>query len=422
MSVLFEFNRTDLFREFFIKEALFIRNEVNKDYGNPEKMKNRIDEVSKYSKCSISYWIQGKLFYYTGSVPISAYKEEILRIENEYTQITLLKKSFAPTLLVYLDKNRPEKGYLILKFNHLYKYQPKPIFFTFLVLIFLAILLIPYSQYVFTPIKELIKSINRISEGDFTEKIDVSKYEDFKEIINAFNNMVSKIEDMINQKQRLIADVSHELRSPLTRIRLSLEILEKDPLGRKHYINKIVSEIEQLDILIKNLLDVSKIELGSVKPEIKEIDFITLIFENIEKNEILLDSKNISLQPEFPNKSVKILADKNLVDIALNNIFSNLVKYSAQDSLVDISLKVEENKAILSIRDRGLGVKEHEYEKIFEPFYRTDLSRSKETGGIGLGLSIVKKVMTLHNGKVWASSPKDGSGGLVINLVFDCVS
>jgi len=311
---------------------------------------------------------------------------------------------------------------LILKFNHLYKYQPKPIFFTFLVLIFLAILLIPYSQYVFTPIKELIKSINRISEGDFTEKIDVSKYEDFKEIINAFNNMVSKIEDMINQKQRLIADVSHELRSPLTRIRLSLEILEKDPLGRKHYINKIVSEIEQLDILIKNLLDVSKIELGSVKPEIKEIDFITLIFENIEKNEILLDSKNISLQPEFPNKSVKILADKNLVDIALNNIFSNLVKYSAQDSLVDISLKVEENKAILSIRDRGLGVKEHEYEKIFEPFYRTDLSRSKETGGIGLGLSIVKKVMTLHNGKVWASSPKDGSGGLVINLVFDCVS
>jgi len=422
MSFLFEFNKTDLFREIFIKNSIFIRNEINKEFGNPIKMKERIDELSRYSKCSISYWVHGKLIYHTGRMPVNIVKEEIIRIENEYTYIEFVKKRFSPNILVYLDENIPQKGYLVLRFNQFSKHRPRPIFFTFFVLIFLAILLIPYTRYVFIPIKELIKSINRISEGDFTEKIDVSKYKDFKEIINSFNNMSSKIEDMINQKQRLIADVSHELRSPLTRIRLSLEILEKDPLGRKHYIEKIVTEIEQLDILIKNLLDVSKIELGSIKPEIKEVDFITLIFENLEKNELLLNSKDISVKPEFPNKSVKILADRNLVDIALNNIFSNLAKYSPQNSIVDVSLKTENKRAILSIRDRGLGVKEHEYEKIFEPFYRTDLSRSKETGGVGLGLSIVKKIMNSHNAEVWASAPKDEMGGLVINLAFECLS
>lgn len=224
--------------------------------------------------------------------------------------------------------------------------------------------------------------------------------------------MTFKIQEMIKEKQRLIADVSHELRSPLTRMRVSMEILGKDPEGRKKYIQKTISEIEQLNQIIEDILDISKIELTD-STNLQMLNIISLVDENIEKNKLLFDEHKLKVITNFSHKEIFIKVDKMLMERVFNNIFSNTIKYAPADSNIDITISEKSDKILFSIRDYGVGIKPEEFEKIFEPFYRSDNSRSRKTGGTGLGLAIVKKIINIHNGKVWISQPESGTGFLL---------
>ena len=423
INVVFQFNQKDIVSEHLINEAILVQRILRQTYEeHPESMQRRVLEVSKQLNWNISLWKGNSYLFYTGRKPESAPKEKLRELMRDKKPMILNK--FRPPLqfLLLLDEAKPELGYIVLKFIRPQMPYPRfsPLFFAgFLIMLFMGLLLIPYSLYILRPFKELMYSISRVSKGDFSTSIVVPKNSEFSELAEAFNNMTFKIQEMIAQKQRLIADVSHELRSPLTRMRLSLEILAKDPEGRKKYIGKTISEIELLDQLIQDLLDISKFELNTNNILLENVNLKNLLTETLEKHHLLFEENNLKINTEIPIEDVLIKGDKNLLERALNNIYSNLIKYAPENSNVDINLKLNGKKALLSIRDRGTGIKEDEFEKIFEPFYRSDDSRSRKTGGTGLGLSIVKKIIGSHQGNVWASMPNDHQNGLIINIEFN---
>lgn len=360
-------------------------------------------------------------------------KESINELEKTKEPQVMRLEDNKPAVIMFLDEKNISSGVLYLEDFHLIKgFKPRPphnhekrikpeFLGVLFILIFLSILLIPYSRYIFKPFKELMFSIERVASGDFKTFIDVSKKSDFKSIADSFNNMTMKIHDMIQQRDRLIADVSHELRTPLTRIRLALELLDKEGKGKKKYIDKSISEIEQLDHLIDDLLDASKLELNK-KDFIFENNLLQKIIEdNIEKNNLLFTENNLQIDKDFTDKEIYIKSNKQLLERALGNIFSNIIKYSPQGSKIDIKILKENNNAIIYIRDRGEGVKADEYEKIFQPFYRSDSSRSRKTGGTGLGLSIVRQIIKLHDGEIIAKKPDDNENGLLLKITIPSI-
>lgn len=424
INLVFQFGQRNVFKDHILNEAILIQRilkQTNEEH--PDKMHERIIELSRNLNWNISYWKGNSFIYYSGKKPSAISIKDLSELINNNRSKILHRLKLPFEYLTYLDEKNPDKGYLILRFGNPQEPYPRlrPLILAgILVLIFLAILLIPYSLYILKPFKDLMNSINRVSRGDFSTNIEVSKTSEFRDLAEAFNNMTFKIQEMILQKQRLIADVSHELRSPLTRMRLSLEILAKDPEGRKKYIQKSISEIELLDRLIHDLLDISKFELDTNNINLNKINLVEIIREILEKHQLLFEEQKIKVHTDFPPEIIEGFFDKTLMERALNNIFSNVVKYAPPGSTVDINLITGNGKALFSIRDYGSGVKEEEFEKIFEPFYRVDDSRSRKTGGTGLGLSIVRKIINSHGGRVWASAPADSLGGLVINIELGC--
>ncbi|MBC7474099.1 MAG: HAMP domain-containing protein [Candidatus Sericytochromatia bacterium] len=422
ISTFFQSNELKMFKQHSLREVDFIQQILTQNsLDSSEKIYEKMDKISKKLNWDISYWKDSKLEHQTSNNINLPLPNDLKKLDETKKVVILHDKP--PEFITYLDANDTSKGYIIVRFNFLraglkrpFRLISTPITFILLILAFLALLLIPYSLYIVKPFKELILSINRISQGDFSATIELPKNNEFKELADAFNNMIKKIQEMIAQKQRLIADVSHELRSPLTRMRLGLEILSKDPEGRRKYIDKSIAEIEQLDKLIGDVLNVSKLELQENSFNFEKAYLKDIILESIEKNNLLLDQQKISIKTSFPEQQIKLKIDKALIDRALVNIFSNLVKYVPYSSQIDILIKNESKKVILSIRDRGVGVSTDELEKIFEAFFRTDDSRTRKTGGTGLGLSIVKKIVEIHKGKVWASLPNDNENGLIINI------
>ena len=184
---------------------------------------------------------------------------------------------------------------------------------------------------------------------------------------------------------------------------------------RKKYIEKAIAEIDTLNTMIQEILDISKLELD-YNLNLEETNFIDFIKDSLENNQILFQEHALTIKTDFTNEKVLIKMDLKLMERVMNNIFSNLIKYAPKASLVDLVIKKDADKVFFSIKDQGSGIKPEEYEKIFEPFYRTDDSRSRKTGGTGLGLAIVKKIINYHNGKVWVSSPNEGETGLVLNF------
>ena len=279
----------------------------------------------------------------------------------------------------------------------------------------LMVLLIPFVRRIVQPFKHLMASIRRVSVGNYETQLQLRPGSEFEDLADEFNHMMTQIQKTLAEKQRLIADVSHELRSPLARLRLSLELMAKKGDVPEKYFNRAVAEVEQLDALIDDLLDASRLELRShFAPQTTEMShFIQFL---LDKNQLLFTDQGMEVQFQHPEQVIWCDIDRDLMERAINNLISNTLKYARPTARLHISLADSVGAVELRFRDNGPGVAEADCTRIFDPFYRTDDSRTRSTGGVGLGLSIVRKIIQLHRGEVWAQLPVDGQGGLLIGM------
>jgi two-component system sensor histidine kinase CpxA len=229
-----------------------------------------------------------------------------------------------------------------------------------------------------------------------------------------FDRMASRIESLLAAQQRLLRDVSHELRSPLTRLRLALELARnKPPDPAAAHLDRIERETERLDELIGQVLTITRLEADEAKPSRAELDLATLLDEVVDDVSFEAEATNRQLDVERVGSAL-VVGNPELLRAALENVLRNAVRFTGEGTTVDVVLSLDDGAAELSVRDRGPGVPDDAVADIFRPFYRVDRDRDRKTGGTGIGLAITDRAVRLHGGSLSAANASDG--GLVIRM------
>lgn len=265
-----------------------------------------------------------------------------------------------------------------------------------------------FTHRLLLPIRELAKGVDEISQGNLDIQLDIKSSDEIGELAKAFNLMTKNLRQMIRAREQLLLDVSHELRTPLTRSLLALEMADET-----EYTTTVKKNLHEVELMIKELLESHRLMSGYNKINISKIR-IKDLFDKIVKeysDEIL----RIKMNPISENLYFE--ADEELIKIVLRNLIENALKYSSENSrAVELSVIDKDDSVIVQIEDFGPGLDQDEIEKVFEPFYRTDKSRSRRTGGYGLGLHLCKKIMESHEGEIKIYN-KEKSDGLIVELI-----
>ncbi|UCE51003.1 MAG: HAMP domain-containing histidine kinase [Desulfobacterales bacterium] len=282
----------------------------------------------------------------------------------------------------------------------------------FLILLALLVVILAGAylsiRRVLRPVKWLNKGVQQVSRGNLKHRVPLKKSDELRDLAQAFNDMTDRIREMLQAKEQLLLDVSHELRSPLTRMKVALEFL---PEGKSK--ESIRGDLEEMEKMIFEILETARQHHMHGGLNRQRINLVDLLHEIIPAFENQPPGIQLSDLP----KTIETKVDPDQIKTVLNNVLSNALKYSQPESdSVQITYKKQEPYVILRIKDDGIGIPEQELPFIFEPFYRVDKSRSKRTGGYGLGLSLCKTIMEAHGGKIAVESAPDA--GTTVSLYF----
>lgn len=250
------------------------------------------------------------------------------------------------------------------------------------------------------PLRALADGVSRLTRGDLDVMIPGSSRDEFAALTEAFNQMVARVREMIGARDQLLLDVSHELRSPITRMKVALELLpESEPRAR------IGADVRELEAMVTELLELERLRSGQAIQK-EPIDLVLLTANVIAS----FGETRPSITMRAGRDRIIVEADRRLLSVVLRNLIENAVTHSLADSgPVEVAIDQAAGRATLRVIDDGPGIPEDETESVFEPFYRLDRSRSRRTGGYGLGLSICKRVIAAHGGTI-AVERRSGRG------------
>ncbi|MDG3084636.1 envelope stress sensor histidine kinase CpxA [Vibrio hannami] len=260
------------------------------------------------------------------------------------------------------------------------------------------------------PARKLESAARRVANGEFVEdpSLEVGSTE-FKQAGAAFNQMVLAVNGMISGNQRLLSDISHELRSPLTRLRMA-NALAKRKLGESDELNRIDTEAERLEKMIAELLELSRMQVNS--HQVREAHTATELWEELVKD-AEFEAEQVGKKLTYSSiPNCTIVGNPNLLMSAVENIIRNAIHYS--ESQIRVTFEHQENSLKVTVEDNGEGVPETELTEIFRPFYRVSFARDRNSGGAGLGLAITESAIRQHNGSIEAS--RSELGGLKVEI------
>jgi two-component system sensor histidine kinase CpxA len=267
------------------------------------------------------------------------------------------------------------------------------------------------ALYLTSPVKKLKTVVQSFAEGNLDARVAPQlgkRRDELADLGREFDHMAERIAALISSQKRLLADISHELRSPLARLTVALELARKNTVGKgEAALDRIELESERVNRLVGQLLALTRLESGAerVPPEVVALE---------ELVQQVVDDANYEAKPQ--HKEVKVLqltpcavrGSSELLRSGIENVIRNAIRYTAEATAVEVSLSFRMGSAILKVRDYGPGVPQSELTHIFEPFYRVGEARERSSGGVGLGLSIAERTVKLHGGSIRAENVKDG--------------
>jgi two-component system sensor histidine kinase CpxA len=275
------------------------------------------------------------------------------------------------------------------------------------------------SLYLTQPLRTLQVAAKSIARGKFSTRVGnlIGHHKDeIAELSNEFDQMAERLEQIISSKQLLLQDISHELRSPLARLQIAVELARtKTDNSAAAEFERMENEITRLNELIGEILDLARMNKSTIQLSMTNAN-IREVLQNI------IDDANF----EFGQKKPRVLfenafdttlfIDAKLLNRAFENVIRNALRYSDKELPVIVKMSKDENRLNIEITDSGPGVPDDQLDKIFNPFHRVDSSREKKTGGYGLGLAIVKQAIRLHDGNVSAQNTQPHGLSITISL------
>jgi two-component system sensor histidine kinase CpxA len=279
------------------------------------------------------------------------------------------------------------------------------------------------ARYLTAPVSVLRRATRGLSGGDLSTRVGgavASRRDELGDLARDFDAMAERLESLVGSQRRLLRDVSHELRSPLARLLVALE-LARDRAGERAVepLDRIARETDRLNALIGQLLALQRLEFGTGLTQVDEVDVGELLEEVANDAEFEARSRSCHVRVEKGPPCV-VSGARELLRSAIENVVRNAVSYSPDGTDVEIAHRLNAHggtsRVSISVRDRGPGVPDQDLGHLFEPFYRVAHARDRQSGGTGLGLAITDRAVTLHGGSVTARNHPDG--GLVVELTL----
>jgi signal transduction histidine kinase len=263
------------------------------------------------------------------------------------------------------------------------------------------------TGHILRPIKKMRTAARKIASGNFNERISVTSNDEIGQLAEAFNSMTDSLNELENMRSSFISDVSHELRTPMTIICGFIEGMQDGtipPEQHGKYFDTVLSEVKRLSRLVNDLLEASRLEQGRVKLTKKNVDMNRLVAESVFSYEKQLTEKRIDVNLELDEEECFAFADKDSIKRVMINLIDNAIKFTPDGGEIFVSTERRDKKVYVSVRNSGEGIAKEDLKHIWERFYKTDKSRSVDKKGVGLGLHIVKTIISQHGGEIYAES------------------
>jgi len=386
----------------FTNSCKGIYEEIDKNLNNEEKLQDILSRDTNRFKIFI----------------VDKQGNVILSPENNYTKQFDINKilsqqyrsNFNKNNITYYDvKLLGEDRYVIVS-DVLYKGDDLKLFPLGIVIFVVLFLLLTYGRVKY--INNLSNGLIEISKGNLKYRVEVKGRDELSVLGKNINYMTEELQNLKERekeieknKDRFIVSVSHDLRTPLTSIIGYIKLIkenykEKDEIQK--YIDIIDSKSSRLEELINNLFEYTKLTSCDIKLEKVDISLNEFMRQVVEGMMIVCNQNDLNILLEVPEEELSVNVDPMKMVRVFENIISNAIRYSNKESNIYVKISKHENGAMVRVENEGKIIKEEELHKIFDMFYRTDESRNNQTGGAGIGLSIAKSIVELHEGKLWA--------------------
>jgi two-component system sensor histidine kinase BaeS len=284
------------------------------------------------------------------------------------------------------------------------------------VLAALAVLVVSALQTrrIVAPVRALAEAARRVAGGDLSQRVPVTSQDELGEMAAAFNTMAADLERQHELRHRAMADIAHELRTPLSVLQIDLESIE-DGLtnATPEVIAGLQASVAHLHYLIEDLRVLSLVDAGELQMEAEPVEVGRLVQDIVERVRGMARTRDITLRAQLANTALTVIGDDQRLAQVLLNLLSNALQHTPPGGQITVSAcQVGEDEVHVRVQDTGEGIPARDLPHIFERFYCTDRARSRGTGGSGLGLSITRSLIEAHGGRTWAESV-EGEGSAV---------
>lgn len=289
----------------------------------------------------------------------------------------------------------------------------KQLLFVVCIIVLIGLLAVFISSLISKSVDKVEKSVRKISQGYMDEQILVNDFKETRVLSESLNAMCASIQRLENSRQEFVSNVSHELKTPIT----SMKVLADSLIGQeevpnelyKEFMTDIAAEIDRENKIITDLLAMVKMDKSADELNVESVNINELVEMLLKRLRPLAQQRNIEIILES-FRTVVAEVDETKISLALSNIIENAIKYNYEDGWIRVSLNADHKYFYVRVSDSGVGIPKDCIDNIFERFYRVDKARSRETGGTGLGLSITRKVILMHKGAVKVhSKEKEGT-------------
>ena len=267
-----------------------------------------------------------------------------------------------------------------------------------------------FAFHLTSPVRKLQRAVDYFGRGDFAARAETGRRDELGQLARTFNQMADRIQLLLSAERRLLQDVSHELRSPLARLGVAIELArsgEPRDNTRGANMDRIQKEADRLNSLVGELLQVTRAEGDPLQQRIQPVRLDELLADLVYYSSIEAEAKQSAIKLEA-SQAVTVAGDEELLRRALENVVRNAIRYAPSNTPVDVTLSADGTWAEIRVRDYGPGVPEESLPRIFDPFYRVDSDRNRASGGVGLGLAIARRSIELHKGKLEAANAHPG--------------